>query len=113
MSTAKNISGQNIRFFRKKLGLSQSKLAAKAQLAGWDIGRDVVVKVETGSRCVADIELLKFAQLLGVTPNDLLPRELPRSATANATASRTTQKTKTSHPPVGATTPSAPAVNKR
>lgn len=113
MLTAKNISGQNIRFFRKKLGLSQSKLAAKAQLAGWDIGRDVVVKVETGSRCVDDIELVKFAQLLGVTPNDLLPRELPRPTGANNTPPAPHRGVKANHPSVGTTKSSAPAANKR
>lgn len=73
MPTPKNISGPQIRFFRKKIGLSQNELAAKAQRHGWDIGRDVVVKVETGTRCVDDIEIARFARLLEVTPNDLLP----------------------------------------
>lgn len=52
--------------------LSQEQLAAKAQRSGWDIGRSVIAKMETGSRHVSDIELSKLAELLNSSPNELL-----------------------------------------
>jgi DNA-binding XRE family transcriptional regulator len=71
---SKNISGPMVKRYRDTLGLSQQELAAKAQVAGWDIGRDVIAKIETGIRCVDDIELVKLAKLLGVEPQLLLPK---------------------------------------
>ncbi|MBP6506425.1 MAG: helix-turn-helix transcriptional regulator [Opitutaceae bacterium] len=74
MLMGKNLSGPAIKKYRDKRGLSQEQLAAAAQRAGWDIGRDVIAKVETGARYVADIELVKFAKLLHVSAKDLLPK---------------------------------------
>ena len=64
-----------VKRYRDELGLSQEGLAAKAQLAGWDIGRGVIAKIETGTRCVDDVELVKLAKLFGVTAQQLLPNE--------------------------------------
>ncbi|MDR1281291.1 MAG: helix-turn-helix transcriptional regulator [Opitutaceae bacterium] len=72
MNASKNASGPTVKLYRDKLGLSQEELAVKCQLMGWLIGRGVIAKIETGTRCVDDIELLKLAKVLGVTPNDLL-----------------------------------------
>jgi ribosome-binding protein aMBF1 (putative translation factor) len=70
---AKNLSGPNVRKYRDQLGLSQEELAAKCQRMGWDIGRGVIAKIETGTRCVDDIELVKLAKALGITILDLIP----------------------------------------
>jgi hypothetical protein len=72
----KNLSGANVRKFRDQLGLSQEEFAAKCQLAGWDIARGVIAKIETGTRCVDDIELVRLARILGVKVQDLLPESL-------------------------------------
>jgi hypothetical protein len=48
-------------------------LAAKCQRIGWDIGRDTVAKIEGGTRCITDIELLKLAKALGIPVAQLLP----------------------------------------
>ena len=72
-SSGKNLSGKSVRKFRDQMGLSQEELAAKCQMAGWDIGRGVIAKIETGTRCVADIELVKLAKILGVKVQDLVP----------------------------------------
>lgn len=74
MRASKNISGPAIKRYRDQLGLSQEEFVVKCQLAGWEIGRGVIAKIETGTRCVDDIELVKLAKMLGVTPNDLLPQ---------------------------------------
>lgn len=69
----KNLSGPNVRKCRDQLGISQEELAARCQIAGWDIGRGVIAKIETGTRCVDDIELVKLAKVLGVKAQELLP----------------------------------------
>lgn len=70
----KNVSGPAIKRYRDKLGLSQEDLAARAQRTGWDIGRGVIAKIETGTRYVDDVELVKIAKLLRVSARDLLPK---------------------------------------
>jgi transcriptional regulator with XRE-family HTH domain len=74
MLTGKNLSGPAIKNYRDKRGWSQEQLAAEAQRSGWDIGRDVIAKIETGARYVDDIELVKLAKLLHVSAKDLLPK---------------------------------------
>jgi transcriptional regulator with XRE-family HTH domain len=66
------MSGAMVRRLRVKLGLSQPQLAVKCQLAGWDVERDTIAKIEGGTRLVRDIELVRLAAILGVTPNDLV-----------------------------------------
>jgi transcriptional regulator with XRE-family HTH domain len=67
-----NVIGPVIRRLRVERGLSQPKLSARCQLDGWDISRDFIAKVEAGRRLVRDIELVKFAVSLGVTPNEIV-----------------------------------------
>lgn len=71
VAPSKNLSGPNVRKYRDQLGISQEELAARCQIAGWDIGRGVIAKIETGTRCVDDIELVKLAKVLGVQIQDL------------------------------------------
>ena len=59
---------------RNKLGLSQAQLAAKCQLAGWDVSRDIVARIELQVRCVTDIELVTLAGVLRVPVDALLPK---------------------------------------
>jgi DNA-binding XRE family transcriptional regulator len=62
----KNLCGPMVKRYRDSLGLSQEALATKAQLSGWDIGRGVIAKIETGTRCVDNIELVKLVNLLSI-----------------------------------------------
>ena len=71
----KNLCGPMVKRYRDALGLSQEALAAKAQRSGWDIGRGVIAKIETGTRCVDDIELVKLADLLAVKVQHLVDKE--------------------------------------
>jgi hypothetical protein len=71
----KNLCGPMVKRYRDALGLSQEGLAARAQLAGWDIGRGVIAKIETGTRCVDDIELVRLAGLLGVKAQKLVDKQ--------------------------------------
>ena len=49
-------------------------LAAKCQLIGWDVTRDVIAGIELRRRWVADTELLLLAKVFKVKVADLYPR---------------------------------------
>ena len=71
----KNICGKRVKEARKKLGLSQDDLAARLQVSGVIIERNSISRIESGSRFVADYELLALANILKVTPSYLLGLE--------------------------------------
>ena len=68
----KNVCGDRIREARNKKRLSQSDLAAKVQVAGVTLERDSISRIESGTRFVADYELMTFAKILGVSVDWLL-----------------------------------------
>ena len=63
-----------VRRIRTDLGLSQPKFAEKCQLAGWDVSRDIIARIECQTRWVGDFELATLAKVLGVPVTDLLPK---------------------------------------
>lgn len=67
-----NIAGRYVRTLRAEQRLSQEQLAAKLQLLGYNIGQKAVSRLETGDRVVTDYELLLLAQVLNVSPLQLL-----------------------------------------
>ena len=71
----KNICGKRVKEARKKLGLSQDDLAARLQVSGVIIERNSISRIESGSRFVADYELLALSNILKVTPSYLLGLE--------------------------------------
>jgi transcriptional regulator with XRE-family HTH domain len=56
-----NIVGAQVRRLRTERGLSQPALAAKCQRLGWDVGRDILARIEGRVRLVTDSELLFLA----------------------------------------------------
>jgi transcriptional regulator with XRE-family HTH domain len=70
-----NIIGPAVRRFRIRAGLSQPAFAAKCQIAGWDISRDIVARIEGGARCVEDRELLKLSEVLECSLQSLFPKK--------------------------------------
>ena len=68
----KNICGERVHEARRRLKLSQAELAARLQVAGVNIERDSVSRIEIGTRFVADYEILALARALGVTTDYLL-----------------------------------------
>lgn len=68
-----NVCGPQVRRLRARLGLSQPQLAAKCQLAGWDVSRDIIARIEGQSRCVDDSELAMLARVFRVKLEELYP----------------------------------------
>lgn len=71
-----NIAGENIAKIRKTVmpKLSQRALADKMQLAGIDLDKNAVQRIEDGKRFITDIELLAFSKVLNVSLENLLER---------------------------------------
>lgn len=69
-----NICGQKIKEIREKLPerTSQRKLADMLQMAGLDLDKNAVQRIESGQRFVTDIELRVIAEVLNVSYQDLL-----------------------------------------
>ena len=62
-----NICGKNIAVFRTAMKISQRELADRMQLAGIDIDKNAIQRIECGKRFVTDIEIIAFAKVFGVT----------------------------------------------
>ncbi len=67
-----NLCGEKIALLRKSQKLSQRRLADKMQLAGVDMDKNAVQRIEAGKRFVTDIELKAFAAVLGTDINGLV-----------------------------------------
>lgn len=69
-----NICGERIAQIRRSLipKVSQRIFAEKLQLAGLDVDKNAVQKIESGQRFVTDIELKVIAKVLNVTYSDLI-----------------------------------------
>ncbi|MDO4287150.1 MAG: helix-turn-helix transcriptional regulator [Eubacteriales bacterium] len=63
----KNLISRQLIALRKQHHISQRELAHKMQLAGYDIDKNVITRIETNQRYVTDIEVRGFAQLFGVS----------------------------------------------
>ena len=71
---ALNVSGPQIRRIRNGHCWSQPELAARCQLAGWDVSRDIIARIECRTRWVGDFELAILADVLKVEVPELLPQ---------------------------------------
>ena len=69
-----NLCGENIRKLRlsSPAKLSQRALADKMQLIGIDIDKNAIQRIESGKRFVTDIELKGFAEIFGVSIDQLV-----------------------------------------
>ena len=71
----KNIEKQigiNVRVLRERAGMTQDALAAKLQLAGCDMTRSAVAKIEVGQRHLYPDELILIRNILNVSFEELL-----------------------------------------
>ena len=71
-----NVVGPQIQRLRVHAGLTQDALAAKCGVAGWDVSRGTLAKIESRVRCVNDAELFVLARVLKTELHALFPRDL-------------------------------------
>ena len=69
----RNAAGPQIARVRSERNLTQEEFAAKLQVAGLDLDRIAVAKIEARIRSVFDFELAMIAHLLAVSTDELLP----------------------------------------
>ena len=67
--------GRNIRHIREEKGMTQELLSAKLQLAGCDITRSAVAKIEVGQRHISPDEIRHIRQILSTTYEELFERQ--------------------------------------
>lgn len=63
--------GQHLRAIRISKGLTQEKVAARLQLAGCDITRSSVAKIEVGQRHIYPDELVLLKEILNISYDEL------------------------------------------
>ena len=72
-----NFIGRNVGRFRYQQGWTQEDLAAKIQLLGGYMTRDIVANIENRRTSVNDTQIVFLAEALGVEIGDLFPRNRP------------------------------------
>ena len=78
-SGEKNIIGPRLKELRREKHYSQRDLAAIMQLAGVDMDKNVITRIETNKRFVTDLEVKAIAQIFGVSYQYLLDGEEQQS----------------------------------
>lgn len=73
--TMRNIIGRHIKKIRKEQRLTQEQLAIRIEIAGWQINRFVVSKIERGDRELSDVEAQTIAKALKVSVSKLFGEE--------------------------------------
>lgn len=67
----KNLISENLIDLRQRHNLSQRDLAQKLQIAGCDMDKNVITRIETQKRYVTDIEIKKLCEVLNTTFEEL------------------------------------------
>jgi transcriptional regulator with XRE-family HTH domain len=70
-SGKKNLISENLIELRHCHNLSQRDLAHKLQIAGCDMDKNVITRIETQKRYVTDIEIKKLCEVLNTTFEEL------------------------------------------
>ena len=69
-----NLIGRQVIKLRQRHGWTQEKFAARLQLVGWhNATRSTVSKIEGGSLCIADYDVLLVAAALRVQLGEVYP----------------------------------------
>lgn len=71
----KNLISEHLKELREKHGLSQRGLAHALQLAGYDMDKNVITRIETNKRYVTDLELRAFTEIFHVSYDFLIEGE--------------------------------------
>ena len=67
-----NVCGKTIAAHRIDMKISQRELADRMQLAGIDIDKNAIQRIECGKRFVTDIEIIALAKVINITYQTLL-----------------------------------------
>ena len=67
-----NLCGEKIALLRTALHISQRELADRMHLAGLDMDKNAIQRIEAGKRFVTDIEIVGFSKVLGCSFEELL-----------------------------------------
>lgn len=67
-----NICGAVIERRRKEMGKSQRQIADMLQLAGLDVDKNAIQRIEAGKRFVTDVEITYLAKVLGLSYEEML-----------------------------------------
>ena len=73
--TPRNVVGAQVRSLRRAQRLLQRDLCARCQVAGFDLSRESLAKIESGFRVVSDTEVVLLAWALRVPLLTLFPDE--------------------------------------
>lgn len=68
---SENLVGQNVVLLRRRLGINQDTLLSRLQVRGIDISQTTLSDIEGQKRRVYDKELVAFADIFGVTLDEL------------------------------------------
>ena len=68
-----NVVGRIVAKLRYQQGWTQEVLAAKMQVLGYDMTRDIIAKIETRRCSVSDNRILRFAKVFEVEIGCLFP----------------------------------------
>lgn len=71
-----NIIGQGLKQLRIANNLTQTELAAKCGILGWDIERITITKIENFTRSVYDAEIILLAKALKIDVSELVPKQI-------------------------------------
>jgi len=71
----KNVVGKHIKEIRERTGITQEQLAIRLEMAGWQVDRFLVSKIERGKRQVLDTEVQLIAKVLKVSVANLFKDE--------------------------------------
>jgi transcriptional regulator with XRE-family HTH domain len=67
-----NLCGTAVEKRRKEMGISQRELADLLQVAGLDIDKNAIQRIESGKRFVTDIELTYLSKVLNLPYETLI-----------------------------------------
>lgn len=68
----KNLISKRLIHLRQQHHMSQRLLAYQLQLNGYDMGKNVITRIETNKRYVTDVELKAFAEIFQVSYDYLI-----------------------------------------
>ncbi len=88
----KNVVGRQIGRIRSNRGWSQADLARELQIAGWDISRSEVSKIEMRVREVKDWQMMLFIHVLDQPHEAFYPHLNPREKFRDAFAALMARK---------------------